>query len=183
MDSRDYNYYYYNLNCFNQPQASPNQNQAFHHHWQGSFIPPIAATERSPSPSTSSEGNETACSSTRKSYDRWSDDEQKYLIELWAEDLTGRRECQELSRLTHFWKCDRKKNFHRNLIWIFFLENTLEKYANFLSATWALTPWEARVYAAMRLVITWNLHSQVILNKKQKYKHKYLLFLSSKKWR
>ena len=88
MDSRNYNYRYYNLNCFNHPQASPNQNQAFHHHWQGSFIPPIAATERSPSPSTSSEGNETASSSTiRKSYDRWSDDEQKYLIELWAENF------------------------------------------------------------------------------------------------
>ena len=85
MDSRDYNYYYYNLNCFNQPQASPNQNQAFHHHWQGSFIPPIAATERSPSPSTSSEGNETACSSTRKSYDRWSKDNVTVKIDTFLE--------------------------------------------------------------------------------------------------
>ena len=58
MDSRDYNYYY-NLNSFNQLQANPtNPNQAYHHYWPGGFIPPIAATERSPSPSTSSEGNE-----------------------------------------------------------------------------------------------------------------------------
>ena len=87
MDSRDYNYYY-NLNSFNQLQANPtNPNQAYHHYWPGGFIPPIAATERSPSPSTSSEGNESACSSARKNYDRWSDDEQRYLIELWAEDF------------------------------------------------------------------------------------------------
>ena len=116
MDSRDYNYYYYNLNCFNQPQASPNQNQAFHHHWQGSFIPPIAATERSPSPLTWSEGKETAYLSTRKGYDRWSDDEQKYRIELWAEDFDRTKRLPRTVKIDTFLEVRPQKNFHRNSI-------------------------------------------------------------------